>query len=78
MRHLMAALRNSNYYELNLVHPQTVNAWHLPVYGDGYADELSSIDKDGYVPVPQGPGLGVSYDWKAIDANRLEQKVFTL
>jgi L-alanine-DL-glutamate epimerase-like enolase superfamily enzyme len=76
MRHLMAALRNSNYYELNLVHPRTRNAWHLPVYLDGYADELESIDADGCVSVPDGPGLGVRYDWHAIDTSTIERHVF--
>ncbi|NIR99197.1 MAG: hypothetical protein GWO39_13960 [Gammaproteobacteria bacterium] len=77
MRHLMAALRNSNFYEVNLVHPRTRNAWHLPVYGDGYADELDSIDADGCVPVPDGPGLGVAYDWDAIAAARIERREFS-
>ena len=48
MRHLMAALRNSNYYEMNLLHPRTANAWHLPVYGEGYADELDSTPALSY------------------------------
>jgi L-alanine-DL-glutamate epimerase-like enolase superfamily enzyme len=64
-RHLMSALRNSNYYELALVHPKMANAMP-PVYADGYADQLHSIDRDGCVAVPEGPGLGVTYDWKAI------------
>ena len=77
MRHLMAALRNSNYYEMNLVHPRTANAWHLPVYGEGYADELDSIDAAGCVEVPQGPGLGVRYDWNAIERDAIERTVIT-
>ena len=77
MRHLMAALRNSNYYEMNLVHPRTANAWHLPVYGEGYADELDSIDAAGCVDVPQGPGLGVRYDWSAIERDAIERTVIT-
>lgn len=68
MRHLMAALQNSNYYEMNLLHPRMSNAWSLPVYACGYSDEIDSIDADGFVEVPQGPGLGVTYDWERIEA----------
>ena len=70
----MAALR-SNYYEMNLVHPRAGNPWSLPVYADGYADELDSIDSDGCVPVPAGPGLGVNYDWAAVKKNTLETRI---
>ncbi len=31
-----------------------------------YEDELETIDADGCVPVPQGPGLGVTYDWAGV------------
>jgi L-alanine-DL-glutamate epimerase-like enolase superfamily enzyme len=75
MRHLMSALSNSNYYEINLVHPDTANAWSLPVYACDYADELQSIDADGCVAVPQGPGLGVAYDWDFIERNRVARAV---
>lgn len=70
MRHLMAALGNSNFYEINLVHPCTANAWSLPVYASDYADELDSIDEQGCVTVPTGPGLGVEYDWDYIERHR--------
>ena len=65
-RALMSAMRNTNYYEMALVHPKCGNAVP-PVYADGYADQLNSIDAEGCVPVPDGPGLGVRYDWDAID-----------
>jgi L-alanine-DL-glutamate epimerase-like enolase superfamily enzyme len=47
----------------------------LPVYACDYADELESIDADGCVPVPQGPGLGVAYDWDFIERNRVARAV---
>ena len=75
MRHLMAALRNSNYYEVNLVHPQAPNPWQLPVYADGYTDELDCIDSAGYVEVPQQPGLGVEYDWDYVRRHQVSQIV---
>ena len=38
-----------------------------PIYKDGYSDDkLGAIDKNGCVQVPQGPGLGVEYDWDYI------------
>jgi L-alanine-DL-glutamate epimerase-like enolase superfamily enzyme len=73
----MAALARSSYYEMNLVHPRTANPWSLPVYGDDYADQLETIDGEGCVPVPQGPGLGITYDWQAIEAQAVERRVIT-
>ena len=75
MRHLMASLRSSNYYEINLVHPGIGNAWSLPVYACGYSDELDAVEADGCVPVPSGPGLGVTYDWDYVNAHALETRV---
>jgi L-alanine-DL-glutamate epimerase-like enolase superfamily enzyme len=40
------------------------------VYADGYADQLKGVDGDGCFPVPQGPGLGVTYDWGFIEKHR--------
>jgi len=68
-RHCMAAMRNSNYYEMALVHPNA-GPYNPPVYKDGYSDNLDSIDKDGCVAVPEGPGLGVEYDWDFIMKRR--------
>jgi L-alanine-DL-glutamate epimerase-like enolase superfamily enzyme len=67
-RHCMAATRNTNYYELALVHPEVPNPVP-PVYAGGYSDYLETVDEDGTVPVPDGPGLGVEYDWDYIEAN---------
>ncbi|WP_273835206.1 enolase C-terminal domain-like protein [Halococcus sp. PRR34] len=64
-RHCMAAIRNSNYYEMALVHPDCDNT-APPIYEEGYDDQLDTIDSDGTVPVPDGPGLGVDYDWSYI------------
>ncbi|MEM7407076.1 MAG: enolase C-terminal domain-like protein [Pseudomonadota bacterium] len=75
MRQLMAACPKSNYYEVNLVHPVIGNAWSLPVYTCGYSDELDCVDADGCVPVPDGPGLGVSYDWDYIARHQRERIV---
>jgi L-alanine-DL-glutamate epimerase-like enolase superfamily enzyme len=69
-RHLMAAIRNTNYYEMGLVHPK-VRARQPAMYADDYRDGLDAIDKNGHVPIPQGPGLGVTYDWAWIKKNEV-------
>jgi L-alanine-DL-glutamate epimerase-like enolase superfamily enzyme len=61
-RHLMAAIRNTNYYELGLVHPK-IKSNRPPIFSDGYSDDLDAVDRRGHVAVPQGPGLGVTLDW---------------
>ncbi len=63
-RHCMASIRNTNYYELGLVHP-SIRTTRAPIYLD-YSDDLDAIDKNGHVPVPQGPGLGVTIDWEYV------------
>jgi L-alanine-DL-glutamate epimerase-like enolase superfamily enzyme len=68
-RHCMAAMRNTNYYEVALVGPDCPNALP-PVHACGYSDALEAVGADGCFPVPTGPGLGVTYDWDFIDRNR--------
>ena len=70
-RHCMAAIRNTNYYELGLLDPTTGNPLHPPVYRDdgapdSYTEDLGAVGTDGCVAVPSGPGLGVSYDWERL------------
>jgi L-alanine-DL-glutamate epimerase-like enolase superfamily enzyme len=60
-RHCMAAIRNSNFYELALVHPKMQNPLP-PIFACGYSDELDAVQPNGCVPVPTGPGLGVTLD----------------
>ena len=64
-RHCPAATRNNNYYEIAPVHPERRNT-QPPVYERDYSDLHETIDDDGHVTVPDGPGLGVEYDWDAI------------
>ena len=66
----MAAMRNSNYYEVALLGPDCPNAVP-PVYKCGYSDQLDCVDREGKVGVPLGPGLGVQYDWDFIARNRI-------
>lgn len=67
-RHCLAATRNANYYELALVHPDARNPVP-PVYSGGYSDSIDAVDDQGRLHVPEGPGLGVDYDWEYIEAN---------
>jgi L-alanine-DL-glutamate epimerase-like enolase superfamily enzyme len=76
-RHCMAAMRNSSWYELSLVAPGVANPVP-PVFGSGYSDALEDIGEDGCMPVPDGPGIGVEYDWDYIAANRTALQEFTL
>jgi L-alanine-DL-glutamate epimerase-like enolase superfamily enzyme len=74
-RHVLAATRNANYYEMALVHPDCENT-APPVYAGDYEDRLDSVDDDGTVPVPDGPGLGVEYDWGYVEANATGRRVY--
>jgi L-alanine-DL-glutamate epimerase-like enolase superfamily enzyme len=74
-RHCMAAIRNSNFYEVALVGPRCANAMP-PVYKCGYSDELDGVGSDGCFIVPDGPGLGVDYDWDFINRNQAGVHVF--
>jgi L-alanine-DL-glutamate epimerase-like enolase superfamily enzyme len=70
-RHVMASVRNANYYELGLVHPKSTTSG-TGVYTN-YSDALDAIDRDGCVPVPDGPGLGVEIDWAWVNAHKSGQ-----
>lgn len=75
-RHCMAVLRNANYYELGLVHPE-VSETKTPIYPERrWLDELDSVDESGCVDVPEGPGLGVTIDWDFINAHKSGETVF--
>lgn len=75
-RAVMAATPNTHFYEMALVGPDMPNAVP-PVYTCGYADQPDSVAADGTVAVPDGPGLGVSYDWDFIEKHRQRHLVFT-
>jgi len=74
-RHLMAAMRNTNYYEMGLLHPK-IGSTALHLYKDGYRDGIDAIDEHGCVDVPEDPGLGVEYDWDFILAHRTDGAVY--
>lgn len=74
-RHLMTALRNTNYYEMNLVHP-TGDSSAFNHYLSDYRDTLDAIDEHGCVFAPDGPGLGVEIDWDYIREHQTAGQVF--
>ncbi len=74
-RHCIAAIRNTHFYEQALVGPDMPNCMP-PVYTCGYSDQLEDVGADGCFPVPDGPGLGVSYDWERIERSRTAHHVF--
>ncbi len=67
-RHVMTSIRNTNYYEMGLVHPKSPGTF-TALYTD-YRDGLDAIDEKGCVYAPEGPGLGVTLDWDYINAHR--------
>jgi L-alanine-DL-glutamate epimerase-like enolase superfamily enzyme len=74
-RHCMASIRNSNWFELGLVHPN-VTADRAPIYAERrWLDLLESVDREGCVAVPDGPGLGVDLDWDWIEAHKTGEAV---
>ena len=74
-RHCIAAVRNTNYYELGLLNPK-IRQTKAPIRPPEFTDELENIDENGHVPVPQGPGLGVEMDWDYIEHHRIDGVVY--
>jgi L-alanine-DL-glutamate epimerase-like enolase superfamily enzyme len=68
-RQCIAATRNTNYYEMALVHPLADPLSPPSLYHD-YNDSLDAIDERGHVTVPQGEGLGVELNWDWIEKNK--------
>jgi L-alanine-DL-glutamate epimerase-like enolase superfamily enzyme len=71
----LSAMRNTHMYEMALMGPGMRNIV-APVYTCGYSDQPEDLPADGCVPVPDGPGLGVSYDWEFIEAQQTRQLRF--
>lgn len=75
-RAVVAAMRNTHFYEMALIGPGMPNVIP-PVYTCGYSDHPESIGEDGCVPVPTGPGLGVTYDWDFILSHKTNAYEFS-
>ena len=72
-RHIMSAVRNTNYYELGLVHPN-VRTTKPPIWVN-YSDDLDTVDENGCVLAPTGHGIGVPLDWDWINAHKTGTRV---
>lgn len=70
---VLAACRNSNYFENGTLHPthsRGRNPIYLPEPGCYTGKRIDMIDADGCVTAPTAPGLGVAYDWEFLAAHR--------
>jgi hypothetical protein len=70
----MAAVRNANYYEVVWVHPN-IKDFNPPIYKNMNVTRLDCIDREGYVQVPMGAGLGAEYDWAYISKKSTGKEV---
>ena len=73
-RHIMSAIRNTNFFELGLVHPN-LETTRAPFYVD-YSDDLDAIDKNGNVWASDGDGIGVELNWNWINSHKIGQEIF--
>lgn len=67
--HCLSAIRNTNYFEAGLLHPEVT--WTV---SQGFTEDVQAID-DGAIPVPEGPGLGVDIDWDFVEARTTDRTV---
>ena len=74
-RHVMTSIRNTNYYEMGLLHPCNAGT-NVPIYTD-YADGFDAVDEDGCVYVPQKAGLGVTLDWDYIQSHTIDHRLYS-
>lgn len=68
--HCMSAIRNTNYFEKGLLHPEV--DW---MASQGFVGDVEATDDNGRVAVPDGSGLGVDVDWEFVEANRTDRTV---
>jgi L-alanine-DL-glutamate epimerase-like enolase superfamily enzyme len=68
-RHVMSAIRNTNFYEVANASPGFEDCTP-PYYVCGYSDRLDAVSKKGSYPVPAGRGMAVEYDWAFIDRHK--------
>ena len=73
-RHCIAAMRNTNFYELALLAPGAPNP--VPPVFENYSDQFEDVGADGCFEVPQGPGLGVTIDWDFVRSRTVRTHVF--
>jgi len=69
--HCLSSIRNTNYFEHSLVHPQGIN-W---MNQQGFKEPLEELTSKGTIGVPSGPGLGVDIDWEFIDDRLVDHTI---
>tara|TARA_B100001245_G_scaffold165435_1_gene124952 strand:+ start:517 stop:1689 length:1173 start_codon:yes stop_codon:yes gene_type:complete len=74
-RHVMSAIRNTNFFEVGLVHPLVKTIW--PSIYQNYTDDLDCIDNEGNVYAPDGPGIGVDIDWDWIKHHKFGEEIIS-
>ncbi len=65
--HCMSAIRNTNYFEHGLLHPET--EW---MNAQGFVTHPERLNADGTIDIPTDPGLGVDIDWEFIEAHQTD------
>lgn len=65
--HCMSAIRNTNYFEDGLLHPEV--EW---MSDQGFTESVEETDDDGTIAVPDGPGLGVDIDWEFVESRQTD------
>jgi L-alanine-DL-glutamate epimerase-like enolase superfamily enzyme len=70
-RQVMTAIRNTNYYEMGLLHPDYEYVSPASTVAHDYRDGLEAIGADGCVEASDRPGLGVEYHWELIESRRV-------
>jgi L-alanine-DL-glutamate epimerase-like enolase superfamily enzyme len=69
-RHLCASMQAGSWYEIANVSPAMQDP-SPAIYVCGFNDNIASISKRGTLPVPQRPGIGVEYDHKLMQRNKV-------
>ena len=69
-RACLSAIRNTNFYELSMVGPGR-GLFAGGYHACDYSDALDDVSADGTFPVPDGPGLGVTYDTDFINKHSI-------
>jgi L-alanine-DL-glutamate epimerase-like enolase superfamily enzyme len=70
--HCMSAVRNTNYFEHGLLHPEV--EW---MASQGFTEDVEDIDDAGHIPVPDGDGLGVDIDWEFVEHRQTDHTVIS-
>ncbi len=68
--HLMGAVPNCEWAE----YPYEEPSW-IPEFRDGILKEQIKIDKDGYLHLPQKPGLGIEIDEEKLKKYQVKQDI---